>query len=163
LLLRLRGIAYWEYRLFMSVAFRTLLIWLLVAAMPVKVMAGVGTGACGPGHPSAASSMAVHAWKVHEHSAHSFHAASVLAQLAAHQPDGAGLPGPETTDAKDGTAAKLKCSSCAPCCAAAAPPPVAGPLVVLAGPNEAHGDRSAAGRDGVFPDVPHKPPRVSRA
>src|SRR5688500_18506978 len=132
---------------------RLALIWLMVAVLPFKAVAGVTMVGCGPQH-EAAHAIVVEQPRVthHGHGAHHDHAAR-------HAP--ADLK--STAVSVDATAAeagvaKVKCGSCAPCCAAAAPAFAAHAL-----PNAAAtGTVTSLVADsfaGVVTDVPHRPPR----
>lgn len=150
----------------MFAAFRMLLIWLLIASMPLKALAGIGMASCGPGHHQLASSMPLDLGQAHVNLAGPLDAPAVQLHDLSHGSHGGASASAGTTDAinaVDDVATELKCSGCSPCCAAAAPPPIAGALHGYCAPDEALDARSVSSRDGVVPAVPHKPPRATGA
>lgn len=142
----------------MSGVVRLFLIWFIAAAVPLKGLAAVAMGGCGPGH-------------------HSSRGAAEIVQLETHgdlhevREDvrsgdaGTGGQGVETVpDSSTGHSAqlKMKCSSCAPCCS------VAAPALEQASISQAQSASTAVAFleirfPTVFADVPHRPPRPTLA
>ncbi|HEV2612310.1 MAG TPA: hypothetical protein VGU61_18755 [Noviherbaspirillum sp.] len=107
--------------------FKTLLLWLLIAALPVQGMAAVVKASCGPQrHDNASAKMLSHSHHHHTHAAHHHdghgdeHAASHPVTTADDM---------HAADAMDGATdsehvhKSASCSACASCCAGAAAPP----------------------------------------
>jgi hypothetical protein len=139
----------------MSGVVRLLLIWFIAAAVPLKGLAAVTMGGCGPGHhsPREAAATVAHATHGDVHEVrHELGSGNV----------GAGNQGVETgLDSSSGHSAqlKMKCSSCAPCCSVAAPAFARTTMV------QAESASSAVAFleirfPAVFADVPHRPPRL---
>ena len=102
----------------MGLSIRTLLIWLLVLALPVQGATAVTMASCGPNHASSATaaSLVLAASSSHSHDGD-------MAQ-AAHGHDGAGVEAATALDtsapATGGHADAHKCSACASCCSSSA-------------------------------------------
>lgn len=139
----------------MSGVVRLLLIWFIAAAVPLKGLAAVTMGGCGPGHHSPREAAATVADATHG----DFH--EVRHGL------GSGNVGPGNQDVEAGLDSstghsaqlKMKCSSCAPCCSVAAP--------ALERVSISHADSTSTAVafletrfPAVFADVPHRPPRL---
>lgn len=138
---------------------RLILIWLIVAAIPLKGLAAMTMLGCGPaGHHSPRGS----------------------AEVVQHQTNGDILEvrkGVRADHAKAGNEGdesaanwspdhskqlKVKCSSCAPCCSVAAPAPEQARI------SQAESVSTAVAFleirfPAIFADVPHRPPRLTLA
>lgn len=143
---------------------RLALIWLMVALLPFKAVAGITMVGCGPQHGAAHAQVVEqqihvaqhHGDENHDHAAehsHAMHQASAEAEAAA---------GADRADVHHDGAVKVKCGTCAPCCAAAAPGFTAHTLPSAA-PNGAVASRVFDTLAGVVSDVPHRPPRLNLA
>lgn len=143
----------------MSGVVRLLLIWFIAAAVPLKGLAAVTMGGCGPGHHSPGQS-----GEVGQHVAHvdSHEASGDLGLDDSVSPTEAVDEALQAaSDASTGHSAqlKMKCSSCAPCCSAAAP------ALERVGISHAESASTAVAFleirfPAVFADVPHRPPRL---
>lgn len=164
-------------------AVRLFVICLLVAAVPLKGIAGLSMIGCGPGHHATkmetrhAEQASVAAFNPSGHELHVAHGAGAPVSatpagsaatpgngvaFAANGTDGTSapdLPG-QAGDAKAAKAAK--CSSCAPCCAAAAPggepPRMAEPAPADSRPFARVSDVPSGAAE-----APLRPPRLSLA
>lgn len=97
---------------------KTLLLWLLLAALPFQGIAAVMKTACGPMELDGSTGVAVSMQSHHHHDDESMHAAH-----AAAADDTAVKPSPDApSDAKHTHTA---CSACASCCVGAVAPPFA--------------------------------------
>ena len=98
----------------MGLLFRTLLVWLLVLAVPAQGAAAVTMAFCGPNHDGGAAASHAElmepAEQAHESGMHGDHG-----QTAAVQEDSADA-GDSAAPAKGGHSGKQKCSACASCC-----------------------------------------------
>lgn len=98
----------------MGLLIRTLLIWLLVLAVPAQGAAALTMAFCAPNHHGGAA--ASHAApmasteRAHAPGAHEGHAQAAAA------PDNSADAGGSAAPAKSGHAGKHKCSACASCC-----------------------------------------------
>jgi hypothetical protein len=105
-------------------ALKTLLLWLLIAALPVQGFAAVAKASCGPAHHNAAP-VAVMTGEPHHgddevHHSHdrgdgSMHAAA----------EGASSDSSASADKLSGTYKSSYCSACVACCVGAVAPPSA--------------------------------------
>jgi hypothetical protein len=139
----------------MSGVVRLLLIWFIAAAVPLKGLAAVTMGGCGPEHHSPREAAATVAHATHG----DFH--EVLLELGAGNVV-AGNQGAETgLDSSTGHSAqlKMKCSSCAPCCSVAAPAFARTTMVQAESASTAVAFLEIR-FPAVFADVPHRPPRL---
>lgn len=146
----------------MSGVVRLLLIWFIAAAVPLKGLAAVTMGGCGPGHqaPSQSDEVVQHATHVDspdareelrfDDSVSATEAVNEALQTAS---------GPSTGHSPQ---LKMKCSSCAPCCSVAAP--------ALERVSISHTESASTAVafleirfPTVFADVPHRPPRLTLA
>lgn len=143
----------------MSGLIRTLLIWLLVLAVPAQTAAAVTMAFCGPSHQAGAVHHAAASNGDHDHAAH--HAEGSVAQ----QPAGLHLQGVAAVSADEAAptdpmqADAHKCSACASCHSSVA---LVSALEVLALPEFA-----ATVFDSVVPSVDkfsvdglERPPRI---
>lgn len=139
----------------MSGVVRLFLIWFIAAAIPLKGLAAVSVGGCGPGHAAARG-----ATEVVQHETHGdFH--EVPADVRSDDAAAAYAGVESVADSARGHSAqlKLKCSSCVPCCS------VAAPAFERARISQAESAAAAVASveiplPGVFADVPHRPPRL---
>jgi hypothetical protein len=138
---------------------RTLLIWLLVVAVPAQAAAAVTMAFCGPNHQAGVAHQAAPSNGKHDHAAH--HAEDSIAQQHA----GPHLQGAATAPTDEAAATDLmhadthKCSACASCHSSVA---LVSALEVLALPEFA-----ATVFDSVVPSVDRfsadgleRPPRI---
>lgn len=145
----------------MSGVVRLLLIWFIAAAVPLKGLAAVTMGGCGPGHhsPSQSGEVVQHATHVDSPDAQDLRLDdSVSATEAVNEVLQTAL------DPSTGHSAqlKMKCSSCAPCCSVAAPALER----VSISPAESASTVVAFLEirfPAAFADVPHRPPRLPLA
>lgn len=146
----------------MSGVVRLLLIWFIAAAVPLKGLAAVTMGGCGPGHHSPGASVEA---VLHESHA-DFH--DVREDVRSGESGSAAEAGNEVlqTASESSTGQspqlKMKCSSCAPCCS------VAAPALERVGMSQAESASTAVAFleirfPAVFADVPHRPPRLTLA
>ena len=146
----------------MSGVVRLLLIWFIAAAVPLKGLAAVTMGGCGPGHHSPRASAEVVPHEAHAdsrevredirsgdsgESGSEVEAVNEVPQTASESSTG---QSPQL---------KMKCSSCAPCCS------VAAPALERVGISHADSTSTAVAFletrfPAVFADVPHRPPRL---
>jgi len=108
----------------MNRVFKTLLLWLLMAALPIQGMAAVVKASCGSRHHAMQNAAPVAAQVVEHHhdagsASHAHHAFDTVS---------AGEPGDGSPDVKPVQKTSY-CSACATCCIGAAAPP---PTVFLA-------------------------------
>ena len=146
----------------MSGVVRLLLIWFIAAAVPLKGLAAVTMGGCGPGHHSPRASAEVVPHETHAdsrevrediRSGESGSAAEAVNEVSQTASDLSTGQSPQL---------KMKCSSCAPCCS------VAAPALERVGISQAESASTAVSFleirfPAVFADVPHRPPRLSLA
>lgn len=101
--------------------FRTLLMWLLVMAVPAQGASAATMAFCGPGHHSAAQ--AIHDGGPDSADVHTHHTDGVNADHEHPQADAVKAASPDVmASSKVVHHVKHKCSACASCCAAAALP-----------------------------------------
>lgn len=146
----------------MSGVVRLLLIWFIAAAVPLKGLAAVTMGGCGPGHhsPRASAEVVPHETHADSHevreniwSGESGSAAEAVNEVPQTASDLSTGQSPQL---------KMKCSSCAPCCS------VAAPALERVGISQAESASTAVSFleirfPAVFADVPHRPPRLTLA
>jgi len=146
----------------MSGVVRLLLIWFIAAAVPLKGLAAVTMGGCGPGHHSPRASAEVVPHETHAdsrevrediRSGESGSAAEAVNEVSQTASDLSTGQSPQL---------KMKCSSCAPCCS------VAAPALERVGISQAESASTAVSFleirfPAVFADVPHRPPRLTLA
>jgi hypothetical protein len=149
----------------MSGVVRLLLIWFIAAAVPLKGLAAVTMGGCGPGHHSPRASA-----EVVPHEAHA-DSREVREDIRSGESGESGSEVeavnevPQTaSESSTGQSPqlKMKCSSCAPCCS------VAAPALERVGISHAESASTAVAFleirfPAVFADVPHRPPRLTLA
>jgi hypothetical protein len=149
---------------------RLTLIWLIAATVPLKGLAAVSMIGCAPVHHAIAGTVAGMVGHAHDHARDHDHA-QANAHEVGHAPQvpyastepGAGIESAAADAAPSaGDLLTAKCSGCSPCCAAAAP--AAEPPTVLPTQPAACGvPFVGAQHAGVVTDVPHRPPRPTRA
>ena len=138
----------------MGLLIRTLLIWLLVVAVPAQGAAAATMAFCGPNHHGSGAAAQMHVAAPGEHAHHGVDAAADHAhpQVAAQADED---PSASATD----HANKQKCSACAACCSVGAilgsvltvPAPVFSPTVFAA---------VAPSVDTFAAGGPDRPPRI---
>jgi hypothetical protein len=145
----------------MGVLIRTLLIWLLVLAVPAQGAAAATMAFCGPHHHSASANAQMQpagpADHAHQHgtaaTAHEHH------QTAAPADEASSTSAVSAASAELGDASQHKCSACASCCSVGAilssvlavPAPVFTPTVFSA---------VVPSVDELAADGPDRPPRI---
>lgn len=149
---------------------RLVLIWLMVAVVPIKGMAATAMIGCGPAHdehPGAGHAQALGPLRAFDAvltdrlSGHNQRAENATAASVGHHGSGAV---PADFDHAAGTlqpadpSPQPACSHCAPCCAAALLPPEPRP-VAHAQPSASPGALVDAWHAGVVTGVPDRPPR----
>lgn len=141
----------------MSVFIRTLLIWLLVLALPAQGAAAATMAFCGPNHHgSGAPALAVsvsageHVQHGHEMGGH---------EVGADASNQAGSVDDVPANVKAGQAAKQKCSACASCCSLGAIL-TAVPGVPTTDSAQAMFTTAVPTVDAFAADGPDRPPRV---
>ena len=141
---------------------RTLLIWLVILAVPAQAAAAVTMAFCGPNHQPGAVHQVATANAEHHHDAHQAEGAGVHQHSGLHD-GGVVTAGSDHTVSTDFLHADTqKCSACASCCSGCA---LLGAQVVIGTPEHAGGFIAAPlirfARVAV--DGPERPPRASRA
>lgn len=111
----------------MTLAFKTFLLWLLIACVPLQAIGAVAGMSCGPAHPATSMSQKTdHARKladdvVADHQHHAVPASSVSDRADA------------SSEMQD-NAPHVKCSACSAfCIGAVAPPPALNAMIAPAG------------------------------
>ncbi len=152
---------------------RSLLFWLLIATLPLKGLAAVVWGGCGPADAAAAlhTSLGAPAAPHTQHlqlplqHGHLHDATSLHHHPAAHPVDADKAPAglnDATAGAADedlsGSTAGSHCHHSAPCCSVVAPVPAMPGLILPLEAAEPLAALPAAPADVVH-DVPHRPPR----
>ena len=144
----------------MAVLIRTLLIWLLVLAVPSQAAAAATMAFCGPNHHSAGAVAQMQPTGPADHAHHSGTAATehqhTEAEAAANEDSSASAVSVASTKFSD--AGKHKCSACASCCSVGAilssllavPAPIFTPTVFSA---------VVPSVDKFAADGPDRPPR----
>jgi hypothetical protein len=98
---------------------RTLLVWLLVFAVPAQAAAAVTMAFCGPNHDGRGAAAHVQQPLAADHSHHG-NVAHQHGQAATHPDEGASALSDASSPVKSSDASSHKCSACASCCSAAA-------------------------------------------
>src|SRR6478672_5648940 len=106
----------------MNRVFKTLLLWLLMAALPIQGMAAVVKASCGPRHHALSMQNAAPVVEHHHDAGSTSHVHHAFDTVSA------GEPGDGSPDVKPVQKTSY-CSACATCCIGAAAPP---PTVFLA-------------------------------
>ena len=145
----------------MDLLIRTLLIWLLVLAVPAQGAAAVTMAFCGPNHHGSAAALQM------KLSAPANHAHDDSVVVAEHEQPRSGAEADKgssasAASAKASDASKQKCSACASCCSAGAimssalavPVPVLTPTVF---------STVVPSVDTFAADGPDRPPRIGLA
>ena len=148
------------YTFAMSFRFRSVLMWLLLTALPVQGFAAATMLNCGPNHQQMWQASAAAEADSSVHAAHDHHHNAVDADVG--EAPAAGQPSDDGNSlAQLNKAAKFKCSACAACCTGIALP--ASPLAMTPLPVD-----SAPQPEGSAPHVdfvsngPDRPPRTAR-
>lgn len=136
----------------MALLVRTLLVWLLVLAVPAQGVAAATMAFCGPGHHGGTAAAAAHQTGSAEHANHRSDGAHEVASEAA----GSSAPG------LDSHVVQKKCSACAACCSISA---LLSPGLAVPAPTDTPTAISArAPTIAAFAaDGPDRPPRNVRA
>ena len=138
---------------------RTLLIWLMVLAVPAQGAAAAIMAFCGPNHH--AGTAATQAWQT-EAAEHSMLRSHAHQDKAAHADQSNSASAASAEPSQGNHAAKQKCSACASCCSISAilSPPLAVPALAV----------TPTVFSTVVPTVdafaaggPDRPPRIARA
>lgn len=139
----------------MSSLVRTLLVWLLVLAVPAQGIAAATMAFCGPGHHGGASARVA----VSVPAGHSHHGDSsfVHGLDAGASFDAASADEPMDTEKAD-HAPQQKCSACASCCSLGALLSTV-PVVPVAAPEPTVFITAVLTFDAVAADGPDRPPR----
>ena len=145
----------------MSFLIRTLLIWLLVLAVPAQGATAVTMAFCGPNHQSAGAAAQTQPAGPADHSHHDGAAAPEHEHLktAAPADEDSSTSAVSAAPAKVSDASKHKCSACASCCSVGAilrsvlavPAPIFTPTVFSA---------VVPSVDTLAADGPDRPPRI---
>ena len=145
----------------MNFLIRTLLIWLLVLAVPAQGAAAATMAFCGPDHHSAGAAAQMHSTGPADHAHHGGTAATKHEhpQIAAPADEHSSTSAVSAASAKVSDANKHKCSACASCCSIGAilssllavPAPVFTPTVFSA---------VVPSVDTLAADGPDRPPRI---
>ena len=101
----------------MSVFIRTLLVWLIVLALPVQGASAATMAFCGPAHHGGGPARTAVTTSGAEHSHHS--GAEAANHFEAGMAAGADVADDASSMLKASQAAKQKCSVCASCCSVA--------------------------------------------
>lgn len=146
----------------MKLIHRTLLVWLLLLALPFQGLAAAGMLPCAPGMPQAASASASMTMDGghHDHAAMPKAVASRTAASA--QPD-SGHCAPDPHAGKHGGQHSEKAGSCAACCIGAAMAPAVLPMLVLSPSHFISIPFRAGHVPSVDPALPERPPRTEFA
>ena len=134
----------------MNRAFKTLLLWLLMAALPLQGFAAAMPSNCGSAHHGLAVTEAHHHDGMTEHShdgAGTHHSASDSAVKANHSP-GASHEHQHSS-----------CSTCAACCVGASAPPSSFPMTPAYGSSESFAISQAPLVAGFIPAGLERPPK----
>lgn len=148
----------------MGLLIRTLLVWLLVLAVPAQGAAAVTMAFCGPNHHSGSAATSARQAAPAEHASHHRDGQSTPEhhEMAAQADDVDSASASTATVASGSHAVKQKCSACASCCSLGAmlSPPLAVPAPAVT-PTEFTAvvpTVSAFAADG-----PDRPPRIVHA
>jgi hypothetical protein len=135
--------------------FHSVMMWLLLLALPLQGFAAATMLHCGPNHHRMSEASAPTA--SHDPAAHRHHTEGTAADP--HAPASVAVADPGAWPHDLGTLAKFKCSACAACCMGAALPAAA-----LVFPASARAIAPAffvpASHVGFFTDGPDRPPRL---
>ena len=106
----------------MALLIRTLLIWLMVFAVPAQGAAAAVMAFCGPNHHAGTAATQARQTEAAEHSMLRSHADSPIAhQHMAAQTDESNSAAAASAESSQGShAVKQKCSACASCCSTSA-------------------------------------------
>lgn len=145
----------------MGLLIRTLLIWLLVLAVPAQGAVAATMAFCGPNHHGGGAAAQVQAATPGNHAHHGSSAPTdhEHPQVAAQAGEDASASATSVASAKASQASKHKCSACASCCSVGAilssvlavPAPVFTPTVFSA---------VVPSVDTLAADGPDRPPRL---
>lgn len=147
-----------------------LLLWLLVAALPVQGMAAVIKSNCGQTHPAISvtdsvgdSAATQHLHDVHDHRASSHSNAQVDLHISASQLQAADVGEANTTDLQSGHHCAAYCSACVACCMGGVAPPHTFSLVSLPDSVAVVAVPSAVSYLGFIPPSLDRPPKTLSA
>lgn len=136
--------------------FKTLLLWLLIAALPVQGMAAVIKSSCGPRHHGMSSVMMEMGEHSHDQATGPHHHDE--AENVAVADDAQKASAKKTAEAKQGPHLSY-CSACAACCFGAAAPPTSISLTPDFSPVEAAVLPPVVSFTGFIPAGLERPPR----
>jgi hypothetical protein len=152
----------------MGLVFRTILIWLVVLAVPAQGAAAVTMASCGPNHQggvptgstlhSGASAHAQHGEGGHAHGVDASASASATAPAPAPAPAAAPFADSEPASPEAGHASPQKCSACASCCSLGAIP-TPGLVILSTEPAPTVFVTVVTAVDAFAADGPDRPPR----
>lgn len=142
----------------MNRAFKTFLVWLLLAVLPLHAVAA-SRMSCGPVHPQSKLSQIDVGLQSHEHmaDAHAHHGGEHTSQ------PGAPLVDADSTDSKPGKKPHSTCSACSAFCLGAVAPPSTHFAVPAFDGSDAVVVAPAAFTVGFIQDGPQRPPRHQSA
>lgn len=143
----------------MALLIRTLLIWLLVLAIPAQGAAAATMAFCGPNHHGGEPTRAMEASQSSDHAHHAEDGAQVDGHAVdAEATDDAFSAQDASTVAEASPAAKQKCSACASCCSLGA---ILSTVPVIPDADSAATVFAAVVPtvDSIAADGPHRPPR----
>lgn len=142
----------------MLCAFKRLLIWMLLAALPVQGLAAVSKAVCGPAHHQPPVVQSMHRMQpddISQQGAHAGHAQE--ATHAVHQATAADDAGKK----ESGTYSTNYCSACAACCVGAAAPPSAAIVPSMAGTSSSKVAFQPLRMVSIVPAGLERPPKSS--
>lgn len=135
---------------------KTLLLWLIVVALPIQATAAVIKASCGSAHHAMLTTMHEQDIPVHEHD----HSVMAMHEHHAHAAYD-GVDGMSAADIFSGQDIQehSSCSACAACCVGAVAPPSAAVQTPEFTSFETAGVASATLIAGFIPASPERPPR----
>jgi hypothetical protein len=147
----------------MNRALKTLLLWLLITALPVQGLAAVMKASCGPAHHSSLPIVIMAAADHHHgdatHAHHQHHHDAAMHSVA----DASASDSHTTTDGSSAKHESAYCSACAACCVGAVAPPPASDWTPTHSSSETAAPSPAPLVAGFIPDGLERPPRCISA
>lgn len=136
----------------MTRVFKTLLLWLIIGAMPLQALAAVMRASCAPEHGPALQAAA---------QGQALQAGTVLAHSGHHDTERHAVPDQDTghKSLADGRHTSACGNVSVACCAGAVAPPPVAPSLTLHGGAEMIAHASAVLPAGYVPAIPERPPR----